>query len=322
MADPTTTNILLAVPTHGSDVDTWDVPVNANSAALDGFQGGMATIGVTSGVSFTLTVPAGSVTPTPGPTQAQNAILRFTGAIASFVQAVLPLPGYYIIDNRCTGAGLLTISSATVTSQIICISPGGVQHIYNSGSEVNFVNLQPVGSYLDVAGSTVPTWITASTKPPFLLCDGSTFSAVTYPALATVLGGTTLPDFRGRAPYYLNSGTGRLTATGAGIDGNTVFAAGGVNGVTLAANQVPSLTSSGNNTIAVTSTTPLTLTGTIQSAAVNGGSDRALRADSINQAILSSGVNNISVTYTNAGQQIVGNAAPGVMSGLRLIRAA
>lgn len=321
MSDPTTTNVLFSIPTHGSDVNTWDVPINGNSSALDGFLGGLVTIGVVSGTSFNLTAPAGAVTPSPGPTQAQNAILRFTGAIASFVQAGLPLPGSYIIDNQCTGPGLLTISSTGNTSQIVCIPPGGTQRILNSGTEVKFVGLQPVGTYLDVAGSAVPTWITISTKPPFLLCDGSAFSAVTYPALAQVLGGTTLPDFRGRAPYYLNSGTGRLTAGGAGIDGNTLFAGGGVNGITLNANQIPSLTSTGSNTINVGSVTPLTLTGTVQSANVAGGADRALRSDGINQAIASSGVNSITVTYTNA-PQLVGNAAPGLMSGLRLIRAA
>lgn len=328
MSDPTTTNVLFAIPTHGSDVNTWDVPINGNSSGLDGFLGGLVTIGVTSGTSFTLTAPAGAVTPAPGPTQAQNAILRFTGAITSFVQAVLPLPGSYIIDNQCTGPGLLTISSAGNTSQIICIPPGGTQRIQNSGTEVKFVGLQHVGSYLDIAGSTVPTWITASTKPPFLNCDGSTFSAVTYPALAQVLGGTTLPDFRGRAPYYLNGGTGRLTAAGAGIDGNTLFAAGGTNGITLNANQIPSLTSSGSNSISVTNTgtNPYRGTSAINSQTTFGGGAQGLFAsasDVTNSAMISTNpAQGIAVTYTNASQQIVGNAAPGLMAGLRLIRAA
>jgi len=39
----------------------------------------------------------------------------------------------------------------------------------------------------------------AFTDPAWLLCDGSTFSSVTYPALNTYLGGTTLPDARGVA---------------------------------------------------------------------------------------------------------------------------
>lgn len=39
----------------------------------------------------------------------------------------------------------------------------------------------------------------ALTDPAWLLCNGGSFSAVTYPALNTFLGGTTLPDARGVA---------------------------------------------------------------------------------------------------------------------------
>ena len=35
MADPLTTNRTLAVPTRGSDVGNWDVPLNNNANALD-----------------------------------------------------------------------------------------------------------------------------------------------------------------------------------------------------------------------------------------------------------------------------------------------
>jgi hypothetical protein len=35
MSDPQTANKFLYVPAHGADVDTWDVPVNANWNGLD-----------------------------------------------------------------------------------------------------------------------------------------------------------------------------------------------------------------------------------------------------------------------------------------------
>ena len=79
MSDPQTNNIGLLVPARGSNAGQWDVPLNGNSAALDGFLGGVQAISV-SNANVTLTAPAGSVTPTGGPTQAQNAVLRFTGA--------------------------------------------------------------------------------------------------------------------------------------------------------------------------------------------------------------------------------------------------
>ena len=47
----------------------------------------------------------------------------------------------------------------------------------------------PAGTVVPFAGSTAPLG--------WLLCDGDTFSAGTYPELAVALGGTTLPDLRG-----------------------------------------------------------------------------------------------------------------------------
>lgn len=48
----------------------------------------------------------------------------------------------------------------------------------------------PVGTIVDFIGATPPTG--------WLDCNGATFSAATYPELAAVLGGTTLPDARDR----------------------------------------------------------------------------------------------------------------------------
>lgn len=48
----------------------------------------------------------------------------------------------------------------------------------------------PVGTIVDFIGATPPTG--------WLACNGATFSAATYPELAAVLGGTTLPDAQGR----------------------------------------------------------------------------------------------------------------------------
>ena len=48
----------------------------------------------------------------------------------------------------------------------------------------------PVGTIVDFIGATPPTG--------WLACNGATFSAATYPELAVVLGGTTLPDAQGR----------------------------------------------------------------------------------------------------------------------------
>lgn len=79
-----------------------------------------------------------------------------------------------------------------------------------------------IGQIVDFMGSTLP--------PGFLWCDGSTFSSVTWNELAIQIG-TTLPDYRGRVTIGRdNMGVGdanRVTVGVSGIDGNSLFAAGG-----------------------------------------------------------------------------------------------
>jgi hypothetical protein len=244
MVDPVTSNILLAVPTRGSDPGTWDTPLNNNSTEVDGLFGGIQVVAV-SNSSFTLTAPAGIVTPTAGPYQSTNAVLRFTGILTANVVITLPLPGYIIVENLTTGNFLLYLSAA-INTEIISIEQGALQHVYNDGSRVRFVNLPPVGSYLDISDANVPTWINACSKPPYLNCDGTTFNATTYPYLNAKLGGNTLPDLRGVARYTLNQGTSRLTSAGSGLDGDTRFANKFTQTKTLITANLPPYTPSGS----------------------------------------------------------------------------
>lgn len=237
MADPQTTNIGLAVPTRGSDVGVWDTPVNADFTALDGFQGGVQPITL-SNAPVTLTVPAGfTATPSGGPTQAQNAVLRLTGTLTSGVTITLPMPGYYIIENKTTGNFVVTIQAIAAT-EVIGIDQGMCQHVYNDGSHVRFVNLGETGKMEFWTGYTaMPAWVTACTIPPYLLCDGTaTYNFATYPYLGGRYGsnfggnGVTtfgVPDLRGRLPLaYDGTGT-RITTAVSGINGQIMGAAGG-----------------------------------------------------------------------------------------------
>lgn len=73
---------------------------------------------------------------------------------------------------------------------------------------------------------TVVAWAGVGTNPPsgWLFCDGTSFSGGTYPELAAALGGTTLPDLRGRVVVGVDATSLRVASAGAG----SVGAAGGI----------------------------------------------------------------------------------------------
>src|SRR5690242_4577031 len=126
MSDPTTSNILLAVPTRGSDSGTWDVPVNGDFTALDGILGGNTTLALSAATTITLSVPAtGTVAASAGPNQSQNAVVKFTGTLAGNAVINLTLPRTYIFDNQCTvGTSYIQIAPASGTGTKVGLPPG------------------------------------------------------------------------------------------------------------------------------------------------------------------------------------------------------
>lgn len=225
---PTTNNIKLSTPPHGGSVNTWDAdPINNNSGILDTCFG-------------SVTSTALSATPvTLSATDLQVSVLRFSGALAGNVAvSVAALKKTWIVENLCTGLFVVTLTGGS--GNIIALPPGSCQ-VYWDGTNMSFINLGRVGEYWDYPGTSVPAWITACTVPPALACIGGTFSAVTYPLLNAILGGTTLPDSRGRARFAYDSTLVRLTNAG-GIDGSVLFASGGTgNGLLVAQANLPSV---------------------------------------------------------------------------------
>ncbi len=97
----------------------------------------------------------------------------------------------------------------------------------------NFVVVSPPG--------TVVAWAGTGAAPPdgWLFCDGTAFSGTSYPALQTALGGTTVPDLRGRVIVGVDPTSSRIT----GALANTLGQTGGVD----VNNQVPAHTHSITN---------------------------------------------------------------------------
>lgn len=191
----------------------WDLPVNGNMGLLDTILGGITSIAVVAGANNL------------NATQLANGTISATGTPASASSLNFPagLQGWWSIQNLVTNSSALLVAAGTGAGGIIGIPPGEIVDIQVNGNSVSYRNFARIGSYLDYATSSIPAWISNATPPPYLLCDGSSFSGVTYPYLVGILGGTTLPDFRGRSRFYLNGGTGRLTI----INGNIIGSGGG-----------------------------------------------------------------------------------------------
>lgn len=231
MVSTFTPNINLEEPARGDYVGTWDTPVNANMTVLDLVIGGRTTISGT----------AGSVVLSAA--QFQCKTITFNSTLLASIAVTFPtsFTKSYELYHTCTGSSafVITLQTTAAGGQVVCAPPGEITEVINDGTNIRFKNLGRVGEYWDYAGSSVPAWVSGCTVAPYLNCDASTFSSATYPQLATILGSTTLPDSRGRGRSALNQGTGRLTSSQGNIDGNTNYAGGGSQSVTLASSQLP-----------------------------------------------------------------------------------
>lgn len=235
---PFTVNRSLNIPNTGDLPGAWGTTaVNANMNALDGQLGGVVTVSLTN-VNVTLTSnTSGTITPSAGPTQSDNAVVKFSGTLTGNCTITFPYPGYYIVENGCTVGTFYVQARASGTGNVIGLPPGEPCHVYSDGTNMKYVNMGRVGEYMDMAVSTTPPWMTACTVQPYLPCMGQTVSIATFAALAALLGTTFggnglthigLPDMsnRFRIPIDL-SGSSRVTLAGSGITGTLFGAAGG-----------------------------------------------------------------------------------------------
>lgn len=330
---PNTGNIGLEVPLTGTLPGTWgSAALNPDFVAIDGLFGGTVTIPITGG-TLTLAAPAGkSISPTAGPVQSQNRVLRFTGTLASDETVTLPLPGSYIVENLTSGAFNLILRGAAATTEVIAIPPGARLTIYNDGSRVRFADLGKPGQSEFWNGRTaIPAWVTACTIKPYLLEDGTVYNIADYPWLGGILlgqfggdGVTTfaVPDKRGRVtlPY---DGTGtRITTAGCGIDGQTIGAAGGTQFITMARANLP------NDLVVVTivdnghnhGVSGGTLGGTSTGLGANPSTAFLTGATAI---IINSNVTGISASFNlNGGQAQTNmrNVQPSIVAGISVVK--
>lgn len=309
----TSTNRAYLLQTSGENPGTWglDPGLNGNFQKIDSNLGGVATIALS---SSNVTLSA---------SEYANGTILLSGTLTSNVNVIFPpVNGWWTIINNTTGSFVANIVPVGGTQSIV-VEQGAIADVMLVGTTARFRNLPPVGTYLDLIDATVPLWISSCTVPPYLLCDGSTFSAVTYPYLNTKLGGTTLPDLRGRSRFYLNGGSGRITTAGSGIDGDTRLSAGGAQNVALTEANLAAHT----HGAATGATTPAPITANARLIANPAGGSAAYITDALNGPSTTTTWVNAQTAHTHtiasAGSGTAhNNMTPACISGITMIRAA
>lgn len=238
-----TANKFLNRPSTGGEVGTWGNSYNENMVILDRSLGGTASITLT---NLPVVLSSGEY---------QNVFLSFSGILSASVTVTLPSVGsFYSVNNLTLNSSIYNVVLTTGAGQSIGAPPGrDFVDIMTDGTNVKYRNMGRIGSYVDMGSTGVPGWIAACTVRPYLYCNGGTFSSATYPVLTTILGSTTLPDCRGRARFDINSGSTRLANP---INGDTLFAAGGADGIALFGFQTTLYNSVNLNSSATTGTSP------------------------------------------------------------------
>src|SRR5580693_4255871 len=138
-----TTNKNLATPAHGSDVNTWDVPLNSNFNIIDASFGGVLHINVTSLTSTPITMTSGTL----DTYSYINPIIILSGTLTANVTFVIPtgIGGEWIIVNNSTGSFTITFASGGGGASIQ-IAQGTTKPIYSDGTNVNLSVITSIAS--------------------------------------------------------------------------------------------------------------------------------------------------------------------------------
>jgi len=189
-----TTNKGLNQPANGSNVDTWDVPVNNNFGWIDQAFGSTTALNATSG-SATL-----------ADTQYRSLVLAVSGAIAANVTYTIPtsVGGQWIVYNTTTdsagGPWTITIASGGGGTSVV-IQRNKATLIISDGTNIRSVYAESLAAA--VPSGLISLWSGSIATIPsgWFLCNGS--------------NGT--PDLRDR--FVVGAGTTyAVAATGGATD--------------------------------------------------------------------------------------------------------
>lgn len=331
MADPTTANIGLAVPTRGSDVGTWDVPLNNDMTALDGYQGGVLNLSLAAATTITLTIATGAVlTPGSGPFQSANSLFILSGTLTGNQVIQVQQPGTYRFRNNCTvGTSYVQIKPSTGTGLAVGIPDGEQWHVHFDGINCSLLGLPHVAALIDLCVSTTPAWMNAFTIAPYLLTNGAIYSVATFPVLGGRLGSTFggngvttfgVPDYQNRNFIPMDFGSNnRITVAGAGIDGTTFGATGGSQALQSHNHASPAVIDPGHVHVPTNADRFVVQNSTAAFSGTPSGSGGVDDAFLGQVATAVTGIT-LAANVGTTGSGSSGNIPPGIVGGMRFIK--
>lgn len=155
MADPVTTNKAFAIPIRGSDVGTWDVPINGDFTSIDSLLGAGHVVSLSS-TNVTLSQ-----------SDANNLYFNLTGALLADVEVIFPaIGGIFVINNQTTGAHTVTILTSAAESTGVEVAQGETVIVYLDGTNAYPAsNVFPSGTKMLFSQASAPTgWTQITTN--------------------------------------------------------------------------------------------------------------------------------------------------------------
>lgn len=216
MVSSFTANKSLEKPANGDDVDTWNVPVNADWDAIDASLGGVTSLNVTS-VSATpvvLTV-----------TQYRPPIVEIAGALTANVTYQFPsgVGGFWSVFNNSTGAFTITFASLGGGTSYV-IPQGYTKALICDGTNVGLSTTPGPRNYIYLTPSNPAS--TTSTTPVMMGLGSSwalTLSASGSGRVSLSLDAGAINSIgENGVVFQISYGTGTAPANGSAAVGTVV----------------------------------------------------------------------------------------------------
>ena len=219
-----TANKGLTLPANGSNVNSWDVPVNGNFSIIDSAFGGTTSLSTTTG-AVTLTAA-----------QCQNAFFVFTGTLSANVTYTIPsgTNGYWTYDTSGT-----TMGSYTIT---ILYGGGGGSVVLPSNSQGSiFCTALGVKSLASTLTSTTGSGLSVLQTSPTIVTPTVTNGTLngTAAGTPTTLSGYTSVTGTMNVPTQTAGTNSTLVASTAFVTTAVANATGGSNIGTIQSQTVP-----------------------------------------------------------------------------------